>query len=805
MAPEQQTPTSIIFLDVDGVLNSRASREASETDLPDSACLDRLKRIVKATGSAIVLSSTWRFSADDERAIETALHLAGIGPLYGATPHWGAVGSAESRGAEILRWLVSSAPSSVVAWLALDDLDIAGWCAGVDEAHFELTHDAVGLDDANVEAAIAKLGLQQARHAEHAAEAAARITAARTDSSWLPLERRARLEELLQEAVRWSVVGTHEKSLSVRCADFLLTVDESAPRPPTVPGPAPPLISASKADVASLAKALSEGLNVASLHRGIEPLRVIAAHLRGEDPATMVPPLSAGPISHGPMIQIVGTTATIWARGTAAGSMRVRCWRAKPPDVSSNSKPPRQRRSYAEHGGWSLAPSHVASAMLRASSDFTTRCSLEGLRPATHYDFVVETGEGPLRSGSFRTPPPSTPAGAPSSSFNGSTASSSPTGACSFVFGSCVGGQGYGRIAEGGGDVSGSGGFPVFARMLETRPDFFMCNGDAIYADNAIDSVATQPWISGREHIAAEGMGSATDLDGFRARYQYHYDDPKLSAFYARVPIFATWDDHEILDDWGGQKLVEQGDAELLEAGMRAWFEYNVHAGPPEEPRRVYRAARWGPHVELLILDCRTYRAAHDPDLTATSTSTPQMRTMLGAAQLEWLTTSLSQSTATWKFICTSVPLSYPTGWPRPAETGFDGWADGAQGESVGPEAELKAILKLISDQRIVNVVFISGDVHFPFMISYDPFGAGKPLVHEIGATPLHALCLPAPPKGPGDTSLNPSLLYAGPGSFGSADQNFGRCAIDAEGAATFTLHDAASGSQLYELQLTPE
>ena len=76
MAPEQQTPTSIIFLDVDGVLNSRASREASETALPDSACLDCLKRIVKATGSAIVLSSTWRFSADDERAIETALHLA---------------------------------------------------------------------------------------------------------------------------------------------------------------------------------------------------------------------------------------------------------------------------------------------------------------------------------------------------------------------------------------------------------------------------------------------------------------------------------------------------------------------------------------------------------------------------------------------------------------------------------------------------------------------------------------------------------------------------------------------------------
>lgn len=831
----QSLPTSIVFLDVDGVLNSHASREASETDLPDAECLGCLKRLIKATGSAIVLSSTWRFSADDIRAIETALHISGIGPLFGATPYWDAVGSAEARGAEILRWLVDSAPSSVVAWVALDDLDLSAYCAAIDDTHFELTHDEVGLTDANVDAAIEKLHMQRERIAEQVAEVAARkeerrvSVAAAPDSAatppaasplrrerrrsrevsppipattvakseWMPAARQRHLEAQLQNAVRWCVAGAHgERDLPARCATYLSELYSEGEPPHAAPA-APEQNLPTKADVTALAQRLSEGLNVAAAHPAIDPLRVLAAHLVGEPTAGLAgpPALSLGEISHGPMIQVLGTTATIWVRGTARGGVQVRCWRSPRTDAvpttgrsTARSSGPKQRRSYADHGGWSVMPSATVSTLLRAATDYTGRCTLSGLKPSSRYELLVETADGPPRSGSFNTPaPPDRKA------------------ACSFVFGSCVGGQGYGRVVIDGDDTSPHGGFPVFGTMLAASPDFFVCNGDVVYADNAIDAVASQPWLRSQEHVVASGMGAATDLDGFRSRYQYHYADPKLAAFYANVPSFATWDDHEITDDWGAQALRDRGDGDLLEAGMRAWFEYNVHTGPPEEPRRVYRSAQWGKHCELFILDCRSYRAPRDVDLTAAATATPQMKTMLGAEQLHWLATSLGRSSATWKFICTSVPLSYPTGWPRPAETGYDGWADGAAGESVGPEAELKSILKLIADEGIRNVVFISGDVHFPFALSYDPFQQGKPLVHEIGATPLHALCLPSPPNGPGDTSLHPTTLYTGSGSFGSADQNFGRCAIAIDGVATFTLHEAASGALLYELRLHPE
>jgi hypothetical protein len=75
--------------------------------------------------------------------------------------------------------------------------------------------------------------------------------------------------------------------------------------------------------------------------------------------------------------------------------------------------------------------------------------------------------------------------------------------------------------------------------------------------------------------------------------------------------------------------------------------------------------------------------------------------------------------------------------------------------------------------------------------------------VHEIGATPIHALCLPLPPKGP-DQSLKPTVLYAGSTEFGGKLQNFGKCVVDSAGEVGFSLH-TADGEKLYELQLTPK
>ena len=166
------TPAAIVFLDIDGVLNSVETRMSApmsmsliEASLPTPRLVSRLARLLHATpDSAIVLSSTWRNTRSEREYVEAALASGGIGPLFGDTPvtkH--PVGGAADRAAEIVQWMSESAPASVVAWLALDDLNLHGWCPElIDQHHFELVNDAVGLSDANVDSAIAKLCQQRA-------------------------------------------------------------------------------------------------------------------------------------------------------------------------------------------------------------------------------------------------------------------------------------------------------------------------------------------------------------------------------------------------------------------------------------------------------------------------------------------------------------------------------------------------------------------------------------------------------------------------------------------------------------------
>ena len=85
-------------------------------------------------------------------------------------------------------------------------------------------------------------------------------------------------------------------------------------------------------------------------------------------------------------------------------------------------------------------------------------------------------------------------------------------------------------------------------------PNFCHINGDCIYGDNAIDAVGTQFFNKGRKFVTAPGvetLPAASDLASFRARYRYHLEDGPLSSFLAHTPVFNTWDDHEITDDWG--------------------------------------------------------------------------------------------------------------------------------------------------------------------------------------------------------------------------------------------------------------
>lgn len=117
----------VIFLDIDGVLNSYTYYEKLSTnemlaDSLDRDCVQRLSHIVKATGAKLVLSSSWRVGWDkdpgqcDEACTELSHILSEYNmEIFDKTPFLG------SRGKEIRRWLLFH---PFTRYVILDDADI---------------------------------------------------------------------------------------------------------------------------------------------------------------------------------------------------------------------------------------------------------------------------------------------------------------------------------------------------------------------------------------------------------------------------------------------------------------------------------------------------------------------------------------------------------------------------------------------------------------------------------------------------------------------------------------------------------
>lgn len=147
----------IIFLDIDGVLNSEAyfdslpegiaaRRSGNRLKCLDKSAITRLNKILKVTGAEIVLSSSWRV-----KGLKTCNQL-----LTDAGCEKEAIGSTPmsmklNRVNEIRLWREES-QHNVVKWIAIDDEDISL----LGENAVQTSSDR-GLQDEHVREAIDKL------------------------------------------------------------------------------------------------------------------------------------------------------------------------------------------------------------------------------------------------------------------------------------------------------------------------------------------------------------------------------------------------------------------------------------------------------------------------------------------------------------------------------------------------------------------------------------------------------------------------------------------------------------------------
>lgn len=375
-----------------------------------------------------------------------------------------------------------------------------------------------------------------------------------------------------------------------------------------------------------------------------------------------------------------------------------------------------------------------------------------------------------------------------------------------FVWGGDVCGQGWGINPD-------FGGMKIFDSMRRLSPDFFIHSGDTIYADNVIlPEVTLEDGRQWKNLTTPAKSKVAETLDEFRGNYRYNLLDEPLRRFNAEVPILAQWDDHEVLNNWYPGKRMDDDpryavkSVDLLAArARRAFLDYLPLRNDQYDPERIYRAFAWGPSLEVLMLDERSYRG---PNTSNQQTVMSDETAFLGSSQLEWLKERLLRSTATWKVIASDMPIGLVVG---DAGGRFEAVANG-DGPARGRELEMAGLLSFIKRNRIRNVVWVTADVHYAAAHHYDPQRARFNDFHpfwEFVAGPLNSGTF-----GPGrmDDTFGPKVEFVSipKGMKGNRSplegyQFFGAARIDrATESLSVTLHDL-DGRELYRQTLAPQ
>jgi len=444
------------------------------------------------------------------------------------------------------------------------------------------------------------------------------------------------------------------------------------------------------------------------------------------------------------------------------------------------------------------SPTRIAGPAALAVSDFTARVDVSGLKagePVFYRVWFESLEQKGARSeplaGRFRTAPR-----APRDLVLAWTADTV--------------GQGWGINPE-------FGGLRGYGAMLDAAPDLFVNSGDIIYADGPLlPEVRLADGRVWKNLVTPAKSKVAETLDDFRGNYAYNLLDEHVRRFYAAVPVLAQWDDHEVRNNWNpgtdlsGDTRYTIKSVELLAAhARRAMFEYIPLRSNPGDSERVYRSTPYGPQLEVLLIDERSYRG---PNTHNRQEAPGPATAMLGRAQLDWLKDRLRSSTATWKVIASDMPIGLLVGdGKRDGLPVFEAWANG-EGPPLGRELELKELFSFTRQHGIRNIVWITGDVHYATALHYDPSRAAftdfLPF-WEFVAGPIHAGTF-----GPGttDPTFGPQVMYRSsePGAPGNrapwdGHQFFGTLRVDAKsGRLTASLVNIA-GEVVYRTEIEAE
>ena len=140
-------------------------------------------------------------------------------------------------------------------------------------------------------------------------------------------------------------------------------------------------------------------------------------------------------------------------------------------------------------------------------------------------------------------------------------------------------------------------------------------------------------------------------LQDYRERHAQYKADPDSQEVHRQHPFIVTWDDHEFANNtwWGGAENhtpATEGDWVIRRAAaVQSYYEWMpIREDLQTLTPRIYRTFRFGDLATLFMLDTRLVGRDQEVDREDLAALASPSRSLLGAAQEDWLARELAES-----------------------------------------------------------------------------------------------------------------------------------------------------------------
>jgi len=234
-------------------------------------------------------------------------------------------------------------------------------------------------------------------------------------------------------------------------------------------------------------------------------------------------------------------------------------------------------------------------------------------------------------------------------------------------------------------------GFPVFHAISSIHPDFLVVNGNSVYYDIPVEFPA----------LTRENM---------RKKWHWLASMQTYALMVSKIPLFWVLNDHDYLNSLYPNKSDNSSDPSVLQencTGADLFYEQVPFVANETESMPAYRTYRLNKDVQIWMLEGRSYKKQNaSPDKTVNS--------IFQTEQINWLKTTLKQSTSSFKLVISPTPLV------GPVESGINA----NQISLVEFRSERDSLFQWLKNNGFRNngLYFICGDVKWQYH-SIDPAG----------------------------------------------------------------------------------